>query len=86
MLDKSRYVLIHVLPDGTPNAVQPVSTLAEARRKLKALTERGESGWHIFDLDENRGWNSGIAASDERTVEGRRQGARKEPIDAPPDG
>jgi len=54
MFERSRYVLIHVLPDGTPNAVQPVSSLEEARRKLKALTQREESGWHIFDLEENK--------------------------------
>ncbi len=54
MFERSRYVLIHVLPDGTPNAVQPVSTLEEARRKLKALMEHEDGGWHVFDLEENR--------------------------------
>ncbi len=54
MFERSRYVLIHVLPDGTPNAVQPVSNLDEAYRKLKALQEREGGGWHIFDLEENK--------------------------------
>ena len=54
IFQRSRYVLIHVLPDGTPNAVQPVSTLDEARHKLQILTEREDGGWHIFDLEENR--------------------------------
>jgi hypothetical protein len=54
MFERLRYVLIHVLSDGTPNAVQPVSSLDEAYRKLKALTEREGGGWHIFDLKENR--------------------------------
>jgi len=46
--------MIHVLPDGTLNAVQPISSLDEARRKLRVLTRREDSGWHIFDLDENK--------------------------------
>jgi hypothetical protein len=54
MFERSRYVLIHILPDGTPNAVQPVSSLDDAYRKLKALKEHEDGGWHIFDLDENR--------------------------------
>jgi hypothetical protein len=54
MLTRSRYVLIHVLPDGTPNAVQPVSSLEEAHRKLRALAEHENGGWHIFDLAENK--------------------------------
>lgn len=54
MFERSRYVLIHILPDGTPNAVQPVSSLEEAHRKLKALKEREDRGWHIFDLEENK--------------------------------
>lgn len=54
MLDRSRYVLIQVLPDGVPNAVQPVSSLEEAQQKLKTLTERQGGSWHIFDLEENR--------------------------------
>ena len=58
MFERSRYVLIHVLPDGTPNAVQPVSSLAEAQQELKALTEREDGGWHIFDLEENKKVNS----------------------------
>lgn len=54
MLEKSRYVLVHVLPDGTPNAVQPVSSLEEAQNRLRALREGENSGWHIFDLEANR--------------------------------
>lgn len=54
MLIRSRYVLIHVLPDGTPNAVQPVSSLEEAHRKLKELSQSKDGGWHIFDLQENK--------------------------------
>ncbi|HEV3276875.1 MAG TPA: hypothetical protein VG860_08655 [Terriglobia bacterium] len=54
MLEKYRYVLIHVLPDGTPNAVQPTSSLDEAQEKLKVLIEREGAGWHIFDLNENK--------------------------------
>lgn len=54
IFQRSRYVLIHVLPDGTPNAVQPVSTLEEAHHKLLVLVERDNGGWHIFDLEENR--------------------------------
>lgn len=54
MFKRSRYVLIHVLPDGTPNAVQPVASLDEAHRKLKVLTQSEDGGWHIFDLEENR--------------------------------
>ena len=47
-------MLIHILPDGTPNAVQPVSGLDEAHHQLQVLTEREDGGWHIFDLEENR--------------------------------
>jgi len=54
MFERSRYVLIHVLPDGTPNAVQPVSSLEDAHRKLKALRESENGGWHVFDLQENK--------------------------------
>lgn len=54
IFQRSRYVLIHVLPDGTPNAVQPVSSLDEARRKVQVLMEHEDGGWHIFDLEENR--------------------------------
>lgn len=54
MFNRSRYVLIHILPDGTPNAVQPVSSLDEAHRKLKVLTQREDDGWHIFDLHERK--------------------------------
>ena len=47
-------MLIHILPDGTPNAVQPVSSLDEAHHKLQVLTEREDGGWHILDLEENK--------------------------------
>jgi hypothetical protein len=53
MFERSRYVLIHILPDGTPDAVQPVSSLSEAHRKLKVLRESEAASWHIFDLEEN---------------------------------
>jgi|GEM_PF-3860805 len=46
--------MIHVLPDGTPNAVQLVSSLDKARRKLRVLTQREDGGWHILDLDKNK--------------------------------
>jgi hypothetical protein len=54
IFQRSRYVLIHVLPDGTPNAVQPVSSLDEARSKVQVLMESEDGGWQIFDLEENR--------------------------------
>jgi hypothetical protein len=48
-----RYVLIKVLPDGTPTSVRPVPSLEAAREELKLLRAK-EAGWHIFDLQEDK--------------------------------
>lgn len=52
--DDDRYVLIQTLPDGTPQAVQPVSNFLEGERILKSLTQHGEANWFLFDVRENR--------------------------------
>ena len=51
--DSDRYVLIKVLPDGTPTSVRPVSGLEKAREEVVTLNAK-EGGWHIFDLQENK--------------------------------
>lgn len=51
--DSDRYVLIEVLPDGTPVSVRPVSGLEKGREELEDLNN-GKQRWHIFDLQENK--------------------------------
>jgi hypothetical protein len=53
--ESDRYVLIKVLPDGTPTSVRPAAGLAQAREQLKALNaHEGAASWHIFDLQEDK--------------------------------
>jgi hypothetical protein len=44
-----RYVLVKRLIDGPHRAARPASSLGDARAMLKALMERGERGWQIYD-------------------------------------
>jgi hypothetical protein len=52
--EQTRYVLIQTLPDGTPKAVKPVTSLEDGEREMVELIGRGEYGWHLFDVRENR--------------------------------
>ena len=53
MRPSDRYVLIKVLPDGTPTSVRPMPNLEIAREELKLLQPK-EPGWHVFDLQEDK--------------------------------
>lgn len=52
--EDERYVLIRMLPDGTPNGVRPVSDLNQGKQVLASLRESGEAEWHLLDVLEHR--------------------------------
>lgn len=52
--EDERYVLIKMLPDGTPNCVRPVSNLDQGKQVLRTLRKSGEAEWYLLDVLEHR--------------------------------
>ena len=52
--EEDRYVLIKILPDGTPVAARPTASLQGALEQLAILNTKDGGCWHIFDHQERQ--------------------------------